>query len=322
MLALYFDGKPRLREVKKPCPGPEDALIRVLRAGICATDLEILKGYSGFRGILGHEFVGRVVECEESKWVGKRVVGEINVACGECEWCLWGLGRHCPKRTVMGIVKHDGTFAEYVVLPTVNLHEVPESISDEAAVFVEPLAAAAEILEQQTIPPRLRVAVLGDGKLGLLVAQVLQQARARVTLVGKHPWKLDLAQSWGIEATTMGDARLPSASFSMVVEATGSPAGLDQAFRIVAPRGTIVMKSTFHGLAHFDTAKLVVDEITLLGSRCGVFPSALNLLARGAVKVDQLVAKTFPLDAASEAFEYIASSSCLKVLLVPPHGPD
>ena len=317
MKALYFDGQLSIRDVERPKPGPEEALIEVKLAGICGTDLQILKGYSGFRGIPGHEFVGRVIECAEAKWVGKRVVGEINVSCGECELCIWGLSRHCSKRTVMGIVNRDGAFAEYVALPTVNLHEVPEAVSDEAAVFVEPLAAAAEILEQKPIPARLRVAVLGDGNLGLLVAQVLTQAWARVTLIGKHPWKLDLAQTWDVAATHMADGRLPAASFPMVVDATGSPAGLDEAFRLVAPRGTVIMKSTFHGPARFDATKLVVDEVTLLGSRCGTFPQALQLLAKGAVKVDQLVAKTFPLAQALTAFKYVADSSCLKVLLNP-----
>jgi len=317
MKALVFDGQLNVREVERPRPGPEEALIQVSLAGLCGTDLEILKGYSGFRGIPGHEFVGRVVECEEAKWVGKRVVGEINVSCGDCDLCLWGLGRHCPKRTVMGIVKRDGAFAEYVVLPTINLHEVPESIPDEAAVFIEPLAAAAEILDQVTIHPRMRIAVLGDGRLGLLVAQVLEHARAQVTLFGKHPWKLDLAQSWGINAYGMADEYIRNRRFPMVIEATGSPSGLEAAFRLVAPRGTIVMKSTFHGLAQFDTAQLVVDEINLLGSRCGTFPRAIDLLARGAVKVDQLVSKTFPLADALAAFEYLKRGSPLKVLLQP-----
>ena len=319
MKALYFDGGLSVRDVERPCPGPEEALIQVSLAGICATDVEILNGYFGFRGIPGHEFVGRVVECDNSKWVGRRVVGEINVSCGDCEMCLWGQHRHCPKRTVMGILNRPGTFAEYVVLPTYNLHAVPESISDEAAVFIEPLAAAAEILEQKPILPRVRVAVLGDGKLGLLAAQVLNHAKAKVTLFGKHPWKLDIAQSLGIPFTAIVDESLPAARFSVVVEATGSPEGLEQAFRLVAPRGTIVMKSTFHSPAKFDTAKLVVDEITLLGSRCGAFPRALDLLGSGAVKVDQLVTRTFPLEAAPEAFEYVKNSSCLKVLLAPSH---
>ncbi len=314
MQALYFDGRLALREVEKPRPGPGEALLQVTLAGICGTDLEILKGYSGFRGILGHEFVGHVVECAEKKWVGKRVVGEINISCGECDLCLWGLGRHCSRRTVLGIVDRDGAFAEYLVLPVVNLHEVPKSIPDEAAVFVEPLAAA-EILEQMTVLPATQVAVLGDGRLGLLVAQVLHQAKANVTVIGKHGWKLDLARSWGIKGTTAGDGQVRDRSFSVVVEATGSPTGLRDALRLVAPRGTVVMKSTFQEKAQFDTSKLVVDEISLLGSRCGNFSIALDLLARGQVKVGPLLSKTFPLEAGLEAFAYVKETPCLKVLL-------
>jgi alcohol dehydrogenase len=314
MKALYFDGRLALREVEKPRPGPGEALIQVTLAGICGTDLEILKGYSGFRGILGHEFVGHVVECAEKKWVGKRVVGEINISCGECDLCLWGLGRHCSRRTVLGIANRDGAFAEYLVLPVVNLHEVPKSIPDEAAVFVEPLAAA-EILEQMTVLPATQVAVLGDGRLGLLVAQVLHQAKANVTVIGKHGWKLDLARSWGIKGTTAGDGQVRDRSFSVVVEATGSPTGLRDALRLVAPRGTVVMKSTFQEKAYFDSSKLVVDEITLLGSRCGNFSIALDLLARGQVKVGHLLSKTFPLEAGLEAFAYVKETPCLKVLL-------
>jgi threonine dehydrogenase-like Zn-dependent dehydrogenase len=318
MKALCFDGQLELREVERPHPGPGEALIRVLLAGICGTDREILKGYSGFRGILGHEFVGRVVECEEKKWVGKRVVGEINISCGECDLCLWGLGRHCAKRTVMGIVNRDGTFAEYVALPVVNLHEVPASLPDEAAVFVEPVAAAAEIVEQiKPFTPATRVAVLGDGRLGILVGQVLRHVKARVTLIGKHGWKLALARSWGMRAVNRGEDKLEPASFNMVVEATGSPAGLEEALRLAAPRGTVVMKSTFRDRAQFDTGKLVVDEITLLGSRCGDFSTALELLKSGHVKVLPMITKTFPLDAGLEAVRFLDDPHCMKVLLAP-----
>ncbi|MBI4166009.1 MAG: alcohol dehydrogenase catalytic domain-containing protein [Acidobacteria bacterium] len=315
MKALYFDGQLGLRDVETPRPGPDEALIQVVLAGICGTDLQILNGYSSFRGIPGHEFVGRVVECQNTKWIDKRVVGEINISCGECEFCLWGLGRHCSQRTVMGIVNRDGAFAEFTVLPVFNLHEIPDSIPDEAAVFVEPLAAAAEILEQVTIRPRMRVAVLGDGRLGLLVAQVLHQERAQVMLLGRHPWKLDLAHSWGINVSGLGDEHLTKRNFPMVVEATGSPAGLEEAFRLVEPRGTIIMKSTFHRPAQFDTARLVVDEINLLGSRCGAFGRAIGLLEQGRVKVDQLVSRTFPLEEGLAAFDFVKKTSPLKVLL-------
>ena len=317
MKALYFDGKLALREMETPRPGPGDALIQVTLAGICGTDREILKGYSSFRGIPGHEFVGRVVECAEKKWVGKRVVGEINISCWDCNFCLWGVSRHCPTRTVMGIVGRDGAFAEYVVLPVVNLHEVPKGIPDEAAVFVEPLAAAAEILEQKDILPGSHVGVLGDGRLGLLVAQVMHHIGARVTLIGKHGWKLDLARSWGINVARGGSEQLKPRSFTVVVDATGSPGALNEALRLTVPRGTVVMKSTFRQPPEFDATKLVVDEITLLGSRCGNFPPALDLLRRGAVNVLPLISKTFPLEAGIEAFDYLENSSCLKVLLSP-----
>ena len=317
MKALFFDGKLALRRFEKPRPGPDDALIQVTLAGICGTDREILKGYSSFRGIPGHEFVGRVVECAEKKWVGKRVVGEINISCGDCNFCLWGLGRHCPTRTVMGILGRNGAFAEYVVLPVFNLHEVPKGIPDEAAVFVEPLAAAAEILEQKTILPGSHVGVLGDGRLGLLVAQVMHHIGARVTLIGKHGWKLDLARSWGINVACVGSEQLKPHSFTVVIDATGSPGALNEALRLTVPRGTVVMKSTSHQPPEFDATKLVVDEITLLGSRCGNFPPALDLLRRGAVKVQPLITKTFPLEAGIAAFDYLESSPCLKVLLSP-----
>lgn len=315
MRALYFDGKLSFREVPAPQPGLGEALIQVLLAGICGTDREILKGYSNFRGIPGHEFVGRVVDCSDPQWVGKRVVGEINVACGRCPWCAKGLGRHCPHRTVLGIVNRPGVFADYVTLPIRNLHAVPDEISDEAATFTEPVAAACEILEQMTIPPGTAVAVIGDGRLGLLAAQVLRHAGARITLIGRHGWKLDLARAWGINISIEGGAELAAGSFPITVEATGSPAGIHQALRLVQPRGTVVMKSTFHGAANFDATKLVVDEVTLLGSRCGVFAPALELLRQNQVTVRPMVAKVFPLEQGIEAFDYLDQTSALKVLL-------
>lgn len=317
MKALWFDGKLAVRDVESPKPGLGEARIQVLMAGICGTDREILKGYSGFRGILGHEFVGRVTECAEEKWVGKRVVGEINISCGECNLCLWGLGRHCPHRTVMGILNRNGVFAEEVVVPTVNLHAVPDEIPDEAAVFVEPLAAAAEILEQIRIPPGSSVGVLGDGRLGLLVAQVLHHAKTNVTLIGKHASKLDLARSWKVQAIEAGQVKPRAPIFSVVVEATGSPTALETALQLVESRGTVVMKSTFRERAGFDTAKLVVDEITLLGSRCGNFETAIDLLRNGHVHVKPMISKILPLESAREAFASLNDPTCIKVLLAP-----
>ena len=341
MKALYYDGKLSLKDVEAPRPRQDEALIRVSLAGICGTDLQILKGYSGFRGIPGHEFVGEVVECSSPAWIGKRVVGEINITCGHCEWCRRGIGRHCAARSVMGIINHSGAFAEMAVLPVENLHAVPEGVSDRTAVFTEPVAAAAEILEQLPGAARSQVAVLGDGRLGLLVAQVLGNAGARITVIGRSPWKLQLARSWGLEVVCLprpsassaavdGAAIVPNAaafapeavlqplpprSFPVVVEATGSPEGLQEALRLVQPRGAVVMKSTFHALAQFDTAKLVVDEVTLLGSRCGNFQTALSLLSRGAVRVEPMISRIFPMRQAVEAFDYLENSSCLKVLL-------
>ena len=315
MKALCFDGQLSLQEVPTPRLTPGSALIRVILAGICGTDREILKGYSGFRGIPGHEFVGEVVECDAREWVGKRVVGEINITCGSCEWCRRGLSRHCSYRTVMGIIHHQGAFAEFVTLPVRNLHEVPASVPNEAAVFTEPLAAAAEILEQMPVPSGTKAAVLGAGRLGLLVAQVLRNAGAQVTVIGRSAGKLDVARSWGLTTARADGPELRPRSFPLLVEATGSPEGLETALRLVEPRGTVVVKSTFHQPAHFDTAKVVVDEITLLGSRCGGFQTALGLLKEGAVQVQPLISKIFPLEEGVEAFAFLDKPDCLKVLL-------
>lgn len=317
MKALYFDGKLALRDLPKPRAKSGEALVRVRLAGICGTDREILKGYSAFQGILGHEFVGEVAECADAQWRGKRVVGEINVSCGECSLCLWGLGKHCARRTVLGIVNRDGAFAEFLTLPVDNLHEVPDSVDDESAVFTEPLAAATEFLPEANLTPAVKAAVVGDGRLGLLVAQVLAHARVDVTLLGRHDAKLLLAASWGIRTVPPGHQLEPK-RFALVVEATGAPSGLDEALRLVEPRGTVVMKSTFREPAQFDTAKLVVDEVRLIGSRCGNFSVALGLLADGAIRVRDMVSKTFSLDDGLKAFEYLDRPSCVKVLLSPP----
>jgi alcohol dehydrogenase len=320
MRALVFDGRLSLRDIDTPVPKEGEALIRVALAGICGTDLEILKGYSGYQGVVGHEFVGRVVECADPAWLGDRVVGEINISCGECAWCLRGLGRHCPRRTVMGIVNRQGCFAEYVALPTRNLYRVPAAVPDEAAVFVEPLAAAAEILSQIRLEAGTKAAVLGDGRLGLLVAQVLKNAGAQVILAGKHAWKLERARPWGVRVITKSESRLRAASIPLVVEATGSPHGLEEALRLVEPRGTVVIKSTFHDPARFDATKLVVDEITLLGSRCGDFSVALDMLQHDRVKVRPLLSKVFPLEESLAAFEYLKLTPCLKVCLANRPG--
>lgn len=319
MKALYFDGQLSLREVPTPRPAAGEALVRVKLAGICGTDRQILQGYAGFKGVPGHEFVGEVVECDASGWVGKRVVGEINISCGHCAWCQRGLGRHCASRAVMGIIEWPGTFAEYITLPIANLHCVPEDIPDEVAVFTEPVAAACEILEQLPAAAGMRAAVIGAGRLGLLIAQVLRDAGCDVSVVGRSALKLDLARSWGLRAISSDSAlrELSPRSFPLVVEATGSADGLEAALRLAEPRATVVMKSTFHRPAQFDTAKLVVDEITLLGSRCGNFEKSLELLKSGRIRTKETISRIFPLEEAVEAFDYLKAPACLKVLLRP-----
>jgi alcohol dehydrogenase len=317
MLAVHFEnGRVELRRAGRPRRPGGFALIRLLAAGICNTDLELLAGYYGFRGRPGHEFVGEVIEADDPALVGRRVVGEINLACGRCNWCTAGLGRHCPRRKVLGIVKHPGAFAEFLTLPERNLHPVPDSLSNERAVFVEPVAAACEILEQVRIPPGAPVAVLGDGKLGLLVAQVLAAHGAKVHLYGKHREKLRIAGAAGVH-TALAAKRLPVAAYDWVVEATGAAAGLGTAVAMARPRGTVILKSTVHDRVPFDTAPVVVNEVTLVGSRCGPFEPALRLLAEGAVRVDEMVSAVYPLSRAAEALRHAADKGVLKVLLVP-----
>src|SRR4051812_22559369 len=285
----------------------------MLRAGICNTDLELQRGYYNFSGIPGHEFVGEVVECDSPQLLGQRGVGEINLACGHCEFCAIDLGRHCTNRTVLGIRDQPGAFAEFLVLPQANLRLVPEEVSDETAVFVEPLAAACEILDQLHISPAESVAVLGDGKLGLLTAQVLQVYGARVTLFGHHRSKLEIAKTFGIE--TDASSVRPISEFNVVVECTGSPEALSEAIRMVKPRGTVVMKSTIHVPVVIDTALVIVNEISLLGSRCGRFEPALELLRSRQVSVSPLLAGDYPLAEAPAAFAAAATKGALKILL-------
>ncbi|MGB9776304.1 MAG: MDR/zinc-dependent alcohol dehydrogenase-like family protein [Anaerolineae bacterium] len=325
MLALVYDGKQlRLQdEYPRPIPPPGEALVRVRLAGICNTDLEIVRGYMGFRGVLGHEFVGTVEECPAGRearseaecrtLLGQRVVGEINAYCGECPTCRAGRPTHCPHRTTLGIWGRDGAFAEYLTLPLRNLHIVPDGISDEEAVFTEPLAAALEILEQVHLRPTDRVVILGDGKLGLLVAQVLALTGCDLIAVGHHREKLAILARRGIPTALESEAEGLEAD--VVVECTGRPEGFAAARRILRPRGTLVLKSTYHGRGEADLTGLVVDEITLVGSRCGPFPPALRLLERGLVDVRSLVSATYPLTQGVEAFARAAEPGVLKVLL-------
>jgi alcohol dehydrogenase len=317
MLAVHLEsGKVRLRHVPLPRVPAGFARIRLLAAGICSTDLELQRGYYAFSGTPGHEFVGEVTEAADKSWLGKRVAGEINLACGKCQWCKRGLGRHCPTRTVLGIVNHPGAFREFLTLPLRNLHPVPESIPTEHAVFIEPIAAACEILDQMKIPPGERVAVLGDGKLGLLVAQVLQAHGASVHLYGRHRDKLRIAEAAGVTTEKVPKKR-PQAEWPLVVDATGSSAGLQAAISMCVPRGTVVMKSTVHGLVSIDTAPAIVHEITLVGSRCGRFEAALPLLASGKIRVGSMISEEFALKNAAKAFACAAQKGVLKVLLRP-----
>lgn len=314
MIAVHLDaGRISLLETEVPARAQGFALIRMLVAGICNTDLELQRGYYGFSGTPGHEFVGIVAEADTPELVGHRVAGEINLPCGSCEFCAIGLGRHCVRRTVLGIVKHPGAFAEYLTLPEANLHVLPDGITNEQAVFIEPLAAAREILDQVQIAEGDRVAVLGDGKLGLLVAQVLDAHGARVTLYGRHEEKLAIAGVMGIETRVAQD--LPRASFPFVVDATGSSEGLRQAVSMTKPRGTVILKSTVHGEAEIDTAPVVVNELTLVGSRCGRFEPAIELLRSGKVDVAGMIASEYPLARAEKAFREAARPGVLKVLL-------
>ena len=309
-VGLRFD--PRYPD---PTAGRE-ALIRTRLAGICNTDVELLRGYMTFQGVLGHEFVGDVVDAPDGMWIGKRVVGDINAACGQCATCLAGRRTHCPNRTTLGIAGRDGAFADYLVLPQENLYPVPDGVPDELAVFTAPLAAACEILEQTSIRPSDRVIVLGDGKLGLLVAAVLRLTGAGLTLVGRHAAKLGIARNWGISVRNIEDS-LPGRQADVVVECTGSPAGFAEACRLLRPRGQLVLKSTYQGDLRIDMSALVVDEISVIGSRCGPFPPALRLLAAGLVDPLPLISATYALAEGEAAFAHATRPGALKVLLRP-----
>jgi threonine dehydrogenase-like Zn-dependent dehydrogenase len=317
MKAVYFDQELTCLEIPAPNFTGDEALIRLLKAGICNTDVEITRGYFGFRGVLGHEFVGVVEASSNRSFLGKRVVGEINAACGRCRYCQKQLQRHCPQRTVLGILNRDGAFREFLTLPEENLHIVPDSISDEEAVFTEPIAAACEILDQTDIRSSDRVAILGDGKLGLLIAMVLSHTRCDLSLLGRHPAKQALVEDYGVHLVGPETAQKLSRDFDLIVEATGSPAGWEQALRLVKPRGKLVLKSTFHGSVAFNPAPLVVDEITVIGSRCGRFEPALELLEAKEVTPTRLVHHTLPLDQALRAFDLAQQPGVLKVLLQP-----
>ena len=306
MRALRLENG-RLDFVDAPVPSRAgECLVRVTMAGICGTDLEMMKGYAHFTGIIGHEFVG-IVEAvsrpEDRHWTGQRVVGDINIGCGACASCRDGVKEHCETREVLGIHLRDGAFAEYLSLPASNLHPVPDAVSDTAAVFTEPVAAACRILEQMEIGPSRHIAVLGDGRMGLLIAQVLRTAGAAIVFFGKHEERLAIARGLGLDARSTPTAPLARADrFDVVVDATGSADGLQRALNCVRPRGTVVLKTTVHDAGTLATWPIVVEEVTLVGSRCGPFLPALDLLARGDVRVEPLVTRVTGLDDHRRAF--------------------
>jgi len=316
MQALYWNGHALDFESSRPTPATnqQTALVWIHLAGICDTDLQIFKGYMDFRGVPGHEFVGTVSDGPESL-CGKKVVGEINFGCGQCDACNRGLSRHCPNRTVMGILGADGAFAEFVSVPVGNLHLVPDNVSDEEAVFAEPLAAAFEILEQIQPSPGDHVLVLGDGKLGFLCAQVLKLTGANVTVLGKHPEKLALIKRRAIRTVLLGDWK--PRLFDIVVEATASASGLQLALSAVRPRGTLVLKSTIAGDHQLSLAPLVINEITVVGSRCGPFPDALEALSEKTVAVTPWIEKIYPLSEGLDAIAHAARPGTRKILLRP-----
>jgi threonine dehydrogenase-like Zn-dependent dehydrogenase len=302
-----------------PVPGANgEALIRVIKSGICNTDLEIARGYAGFNGTIGHEFVGVVEACRDAPVLdGTRVVGEINAGCGACDLCLAGDPRHCPSRTVLGIHGRDGAHAEFLTLPTRNLIAVPESVSDDAAVFAEPLAAAYGISERVDIQPDSKVAVVGDGKLGLLSAMTMRLRTDSVLLVGKHPEKMSIVAKLGVETILLGKGKIPEKSFDVVVEASGSESGFATAIEMVKPRGSLLLKSTFHGNATWQASRVVVDEISIVGSRCGRLAPAVELLASKKVNVDDLISDEYRLIDGVRALEDAAKHGVLKILLRP-----
>ncbi len=319
MKAVVFNNELKLvKDYEKPVPKKGEALVRVTLAGICNTDYEITKGYMGYNGILGHEAIGIVedVNGDDKSLVGKRVVPEISYGCKEpdCEWCAQKLYRHCPNRHTLGIWHKDGVFCEYFTMPVEVLFEVPENVEDEQAVFVEPLAAAIEITEQLHIKPMDKVVVLGDGKLGLITALALKALNVNVTLVGKHQNKLDIAKAQGVPTKLLNDFEIKK-EYDVVVEATGSVSGFETAIALTKPRGVLVLKSTVAASKEFNLAPIVIDEITVLGSRCGQFPPALRLLKSGKINLKPLISATYPIDDAIEAFEKNKERDVLKVLI-------
>lgn len=320
MKAVVFDEELKLVEdYKKPELKKGEVLIKTRMSGICNTDLEITKGYMGYKGVLGHEFVGDVVEVYDDcnkNWIGKRVVGEINCGCNSDSWCAKGLARHCPNRQTLGIWQKDGCFSEYFTLPVENLLEVPQNLSDEEATFVEPVAAAMEITEQLHIKPKDKVALLGDGKLGLCIALVLNALNVDLVHIGKHENKLEISRKAGVKTKLLKDLEgSDNKSFDIVIEATGSTGGFETSLALTKPRGVLVLKSTIAAKEGLNLAPVVIDEITVLGSRCGQFEPALRLMGAKKLDIKPLISEIYPIDKALEAFEKNKQKDILKILL-------
>lgn len=313
MKALWLENNQiSLRDILQPRK-PNEGLIKIHKAGICSTDLELVKGYYPYTGVLGHEFVGEVVEAEDASWIGQRVVGEINVVCNQCEQCLHGRSTHCENRTVLGIVNRAGTFAEFTQLPIANLHRVPDSIPDEKAVFTEPLAAAVEIQQQIQIKPTDRVLLIGAGRLGQLIAQTLALTGCDLRVIARHAHQQNLLKARGIRV--VAEEEIQPWRWDVVVEATGSPSGFALARKVIRPRGTLVLKSTYKGEMSVNFSSIVVDEINIIGSRCGPFEPALRLMESRLVDPTVLIADEFRLGEALKAFERAAETGVLKVLV-------
>lgn len=313
--AVFRDGKLELvQDYPVPIPASGEALIKVLSAGICATDLEIFKGYMSFGGVAGHEFIGQVVRTSQANLADRRVVGQINCVCGQCDMCSSGLSNHCRDRTVLGIAGRDGAFAEYLVLPQENLHVIDDKLTDSQAVFVEPLAAAGQIIKQVSIDKRWKIAVLGDGQLGLLACQVLAKENTAVMLVGKHRHKLLVADKKGIRVSLVNEI-VGRNDYDLVVDCTGSDSGLKLAVKMVRPRGTIILKTTIARPIECDLSPLVINEVRLIGSRCGTFGEAIEALSSGQVDISGLISRSFPLERIDEALKFAAQPESIKVLL-------
>lgn len=312
MRALVYDGQLKLQDVPLPHLGDGEALLKIRLAGICNTDLEIIHGYKGFTGILGHEYVAEIVDGVPDR-IGQRVVGEINVACGTCDFCIRGIPSQCRKRTVVGMIDHSGAFAEFLTLSIDNLYIVPDTITDEQAVFVEPLAAATQILQQVHIHPDDDVVIIGAGKLGLLCAQVVALTGANLSVVVRHKKQAQLLQKWGIKSIYRDD--IENGHSGIVIDCTGTAQGFSDAMAIVEPRGTIVLKSSYTDIPRIDITQIVVNEITVVGSRCGSFSTALRYLERGLIDVDSLIDSQYMLDDALDAITHAGEKGVLKVLL-------